>query len=508
MRLRLDPALRLSLGLISIVLALLVALDALLGLTPPQIQAARELRKSLAEALAVQAATLIQVGAAETLVRTLDEVAARNPQIESIGVRQAGGRLLAHTERHVELWRPPVGNGSTLTQVRVPLLLASGAWGEVEVVFAPQDEGGVLSALDHPTFLTALLVGVIGFALFYLYLRHSLVQMHPARAIPERVRQAFDTLPDGVAVLDHGGRVVLVNRAFRRLHPAAAHDFTGAQLSTQAWLAAGLSPGWTTHPWSRCLADGAATAAQLLQIPQPEGHPLRAVVRCAPIHDDQGELRGCLVSFDDVSDLQQANEQLRATLSQLELSRRHVEQQNRQLHLLATRDSLTDCLNRRAFFEEAEPLFARASQQGKPLACIMADIDRFKALNDRYGHGFGDAAIRSVASLLSSGLRQGDLLCRYGGEEFCMLLPDVNLEQAASVAERLRELVERRAGGEMRAVTPPTITCSFGVAVLEPRDGEVSALVDRADRVLYAAKDTGRNRVVSAASPPATAQAA
>jgi diguanylate cyclase (GGDEF)-like protein len=208
-----------------------------------------------------------------------------------------------------------------------------------------------------------------------------------------------------------------------------------------------------------------------------------------------------VVTFDDVSDVQRANERLKVALAQLEVTRKKVERQNKQLHMLATRDALTGCLNRRALLEQAEPLLAQAGADGQPLACIMTDIDRFKSINDRFGHLMGDEVLKSVAAILGDGLREHDLLCRYGGEEFCIVLPDSSVDQAERVAQRLREQIERKGNTNVRAIEPPTVTSSFGVAVLAAEDADLAALIERADQALYAAKEGGRNRVVIAPPP-------
>jgi diguanylate cyclase (GGDEF)-like protein/PAS domain S-box-containing protein len=473
----------------------MVAIDLVLGppLTPSQ--AARTLRQEMGEAIGIQIAQLVERGDTRALAQTLTEVGARSPSIDSMGVRRTDGYLLAQTSEHARRWLPDVGPRSPLTHTRIPLLLDGSRRGEVEIVFA-HDTG--FDWREHPTLVTAGLVGAVGLPLFYLFLRRSTQHLQPKHSAPDRVRQAFDTLPDGAVVLDHRGRVVLANRAFRRLHPQAARDLTAQLLSDQAWLAPALAGDPASHPWSRCLAEGAAEAEQLMQIPQPAGPAVQVVVNCGPIHDGAGELRGCLVTFDDVSDLQQANARLRAALSQLEASRQQVEEQNRRLQHLATRDALTECLNRRAFFLEAEPLFALAAEQRQPLSCIMCDVDHFKSLNDRFGHPLGDEAIRTIAALLATGLRHGDLLCRYGGEEFCILLPDTERDEAGRVAERLRKLIDRNAAARLRMADAPSISCSFGVATLETGVADLATLIARADEALYAAKNTGRNRVISA----------
>jgi diguanylate cyclase (GGDEF)-like protein/PAS domain S-box-containing protein len=496
--LRLGPVWRISIGLIAIVVTVLAALDLVLGLMPTPSQVAQKVRQEVSGALAVQIAAMVAAGDARLLDKTLAAIAERNPEVGSIGVRQHDGQLLAQTSEHWRLWRPESENQSTLTHVRVPLRTPEGVWGEVEISYTPVELGAGSVWREHPTLVAVAFVGGAGLLLFPLYLRRTLQAFHPSRAIPERVREAFDTLPDGVVVLNNRGRVVLANKAFRVLHPHAGRDLAGEPLSEQRWLAAALMIDAASHPWSKCLAGQSSAGDQLIQIPQPVGPPVQVLVNCSPIGDVNGQLRGCLVIFDDVSDVQRTNERLKTALAQLEASRKKVEHQNKQLHALATRDALTGCLNRRAFFEQAEPLFALAVEHGRPLACIMADIDRFKALNDRYGHALGDEVIRQVAALLGTGLRDGDLLGRYGGEEFCIVLPDSTLDQALRVAERLREQVEAQVDAGLRVPDPPTTTCSFGVALLERDDGNLGGLMNRADQALYAAKHAGRNRVMAA----------
>jgi diguanylate cyclase (GGDEF)-like protein/PAS domain S-box-containing protein len=495
---RLSPVWRVSLALTAIALGLLVALDLALDLMPSRSQIALKVRQQVSGALAVQVATLVADSDVRRLERTLSAIAERNPEIGSIGVRHRNGELVAQTGYHLRLWLPDHEDGSTLTYARIPLQTADGLWGHVEIAFLPVHDGA--GWREVPLLTAAVSFGTCGIVLFSLYVRRTLQTLNPSRAIPERVREAFDTLPDGVAVLNHLGRVVLANKAFRRLHPHARRDIAGEALSAQPWLEAALTPDAASHPWSRCLAGQASARDQLIQIPQPSGPPVLVLVNCAPIGDGTGPLRGCVVTFDDVSDVQRANERLKVALAQLELTRKKVERQNKQLHHLATRDALTGCLNRRAFFSEAELLFAQAAANGQPLACIMTDIDRFKSINDRFGHPVGDEVIKSVAAILGDGLREHDLLGRYGGEEFCIVLPDSSVEQAQRVAQRLREQVERKGNANVRASERPTVTSSFGVAVLAAEDADLAALIERADQALYAAKEGGRNRVVVA--PP------
>jgi len=125
----------------------------------------------------------------------------------------------------------------------------------------------------------------------------------------------------------------------------------------------------------------------------------------------------------------------------------------------------------------------------------MCDIDHFKRFNDRYGHAVGDEVIRALVRTLQAGLRQHDLLCRYGGEEFCIILPETTLAQAAEIAARLRSEVELHAGSSVRTTEGLQITSSFGLAGLAADMRDPAELIDRADSALYQSKEGGRNRV-------------
>jgi diguanylate cyclase (GGDEF)-like protein len=153
---------------------------------------------------------------------------------------------------------------------------------------------------------------------------------------------------------------------------------------------------------------------------------------------------------------------------------------------MAQRDALTGLLNRRRLDGD---LAARLHSSGA-VAFLMIDVDHFKAFNDTFGHQRGDELLQTVARAISSAVREGDVVYRYGGEEFCVLLPDADAALAGVVAERVRATVRSATAHGVRPVT-----VSVGVAADE-RGGVATALVERADAALYAAKQTGRDRVV------------
>lgn len=162
-----------------------------------------------------------------------------------------------------------------------------------------------------------------------------------------------------------------------------------------------------------------------------------------------------------------------------------------ELEKIANIDGLTGLYNRRWMNEFFKRQINRAKSDKKPLVLMLVDLDHFKKVNDQYGHVVGDEVLSSVASVLPHQFRPTDLLARFGGEEFAMILPNTDLEQATQIAERVRIAIE-----STRVEFYPDIqlTLSLGVASLLPND-DMNSLLARADRALYQAKKNGRNRV-------------
>jgi two-component system cell cycle response regulator len=166
---------------------------------------------------------------------------------------------------------------------------------------------------------------------------------------------------------------------------------------------------------------------------------------------------------------------------------------------MATTDLLTGLLNRRAFLESTGREVARTKRYNDVLSVILLDVDHFKHINDRRGHAAGDVVLSAVGKLLNQAVRTCDIVARWGGEEFVLVLPSTSLDGAGQVAERVRELLEG-AGIEDGNGDPIPVTASFGVATYA--SGEtLEQVVDRADRAMYLAKSGGRNRVVCDTPP-------
>ncbi|WP_231617006.1 tetratricopeptide repeat-containing diguanylate cyclase [Pseudoalteromonas sp. SWXJZ10B] len=162
---------------------------------------------------------------------------------------------------------------------------------------------------------------------------------------------------------------------------------------------------------------------------------------------------------------------------------------NEELDYLAARDPLTNCYNRRILFEIMNRDFLDLPQI-EEYCILMVDIDHFKSVNDTYGHSIGDTVLCGVASLLQANIRTSDSVARFGGEEFCIILPNTTQEQAIRIAEAIRIKVEKAIFDDI------PVTCSFGVTSIKFKARTPSELIEQADLALYEAKSLGRNQVV------------
>jgi diguanylate cyclase (GGDEF)-like protein/PAS domain S-box-containing protein len=505
------PVGRICIGLVSLTLFLVFIADLLFGVLRDDVDLAQRVRKGITEDLAIQLAILIQKEDKDSIQRTIEAISSREGEIVSVAIRRNSGDVYLQTPEHERLWVPLKDGKSTITHVAVPVYAGKDVWGTVEVSFRPVVPKTVMGWVKHPLVLLLAVMTVGGFLVYYWYMRRVLEHLDPTKAIPDRVRKALDTLTEGVIVLDTNGRVVLANQAFRELHGEDKVGLSARRASEIPWLRAALGAEREAeeHPWAVAMRDGETVAGDMLEIPHVDDGPRKAKLAASPITDGRGAVRGCLVSFTDVTELDRKNTELQGALSELESSRQKIEAQNEELKGLANIDPLTGCLNRRAFFEQAEEVLRKAKEDGSPVCCLMTDIDKFKTFNDQYGHAVGDQVLVQVARVLKAALRPTDILCRYGGEEFCILLPGVDALRAAVVSERIRFRVEAQAGPGIRSMPGLRVTSSFGLSSMEFGAPNLKVLMEEADQALYAAKQAGRNKVVRFDEmPPQVRQAA
>jgi diguanylate cyclase (GGDEF)-like protein len=293
-----------------------------------------------------------------------------------------------------------------------------------------------------------------------------------------------------VALLDETGGLRDANAGFRRLL-GLADDGPLPDACAPYFLAPRLAELLAVLPD----AEGRVYAG-ILNIGDPERADVSLL---GSIYRKAGGL--LLVGEYDVVELGELNTRILSLNEQLAEAQRDLLRANRRLQenearqrALSLTDFLTGLANRRRIEERLQDEFLRSRRSARPFAVIMSDIDHFKLINDRYGHAVGDRVLQEVAARLGRNVRDCDLVARWGGEEFVVLLPETDLATAVEVAGRLHAAL---AGLQPAGVDWP-VTASFGVAAYAAdADADGYAVVRRADHGLYRAKEAGRNRVVA-----------
>jgi diguanylate cyclase (GGDEF)-like protein len=494
---------RLSITLTLLTLSVL-SLASALGLIPDPEALALAARLDVARALQWDAAAAVQARDVRSFELAARQLIDEHSQIRTAGLRDDGG-LIIDVGGHAARWSDP-GRRPDAANVWLPVEMNGAPWGRVELTFRPPTPPVLLGLLPGGSVgrLYAF-VAAFAFGAFGLYLWFVLGRVFAAgeQAIPHRVRQALDTLVEGVLVLDRRQCIAHANAAFGRLIDRPAAELIGQSASSLAWSPPrGVTFAKPGLPWSWAIHDGQSVNRVPLILHGAGDREHMLSVNATPVVADDGTRRGALATFDDMTELERKHTSLHELLSKLKKSRAEIHRQNHELKLLANRDPLTLCLNRRAFFVDFTPLFEQAGRTGAALSCLMVDVDRFKSVNDRYGHAAGDRVLAQVAEVLRAKSRHTDLVCRYGGEEFALILPQTDLEEAGLIAERIRvALAEKPLAGV-------PVTASFGVSAISLGPSGPQGLLDQADRAMYAAKRMGRNRVARYDELPADAEPA
>jgi diguanylate cyclase (GGDEF)-like protein/PAS domain S-box-containing protein len=294
-----------------------------------------------------------------------------------------------------------------------------------------------------------------------------------ARERSESALRAFvDALPEPAFLLDRQRRVIIANAAIAKRMGCTVDQLIGRDLIK-------LLP-------NRALADARTAGIEsAMQTRRPLVFHDRNGERCYanhiyPVQDSSGEAWAVAVFAMDITELKETEQALALA--------------NRELLKAAERDPLTGLYNRRFLDTALEREIKRAQRHGVPLGILIADVDHFKRVNDMHGHAAGDDALKAVANYLMSNVRSEDVVCRYGGEEFVVLMPGASGHVARERAEALREGV-RGIGRARHDWHLSSVSISVGVAIFPEHAADREGLLQAADAALYRAKSSGRDRV-------------
>ncbi len=330
---------------------------------------------------------------------------------------------------------------------------------------------------DTEFFLRSIEIGIDGYVVKPVEMENllRLLSRHAAALLETRAREArgrlfqftLDINPNFILSL-HAGEVDYVNRTFLDfLGAASLADLTGGPHAGRQLEIDGRLHQAADFSWASLVGDRADVTHQAVFPPLP---------------GDGGQRRTFLVSSANFPELD------RRVLTFTDIT--PLEEERRELILRASTDALTGIANRAGLSDVLRRELHRVGRYETMLSVIMFDIDRFKAINDTYGHQAGDAVLVALTRLVSDLVRDVDTFGRFGGEEFLIVAPMIEDGEGEHMAERLRSAIEAA-----RFPAAGTVTCSFGVAQWRP-DDTVESLIGRADAALYRAKATGRNRVV------------
>jgi diguanylate cyclase (GGDEF)-like protein/PAS domain S-box-containing protein len=333
---------------------------------------------------------------------------------------------------------------------------------------------------------------------------HVLVAVRDVRDHREVVHKlsllsvAFDAAANGVVITDRDGLITWVNPAASRMTGYAAHELVGQRPSVlksgrhDAAFFAGL---WATVTAGRVWQGAIVNRRK-------DGSEYHEEQTIAPVHDRRGDITHFIAIKQDVTQRVQAERALRETRDELAHRVAEVEALHAQLREQAVRDALTGLFNRRYFDETLPRELARARRDGTHLALVAIDLDHFKRVNDRYGHAAGDRLLAELGRILRAQTRAGDVACRYGGEEFVVVLLGATAWEGAQRAEGWRQSFAGARLPEGEAVVAGTLSAGVAEWVVDETGDQLFA---RADAALYKAKQAGRDRVVRADTPGAPA---
>lgn len=372
--LNLSVVARISLGLVFLTVSILLVAD-MAGFLPNEDSAKIEARKKISETLAVQFTYYARANDRKGIRTIINALVKRNDDVLSAAIRLNNGSIIAQAGDHQKLWDGSHDGTSTPTHTLVPIFRGKNRWATTEIRFSPLNTETFLGYSIKPLHKLILFVILSGFMGFMFFMRRTLKQLDPTSIIPSRVKDTLDALSEGIILMDKQGRIVLANEAFSSKLGKDDSKLVGKKPAEWVWKVPRTDEPVTTFPWVTAIEEKTISTGVPMSFQLNDKKSITFMVNSSPIMGTKNEPRGALATFDDVTKLEEKNDQLSTTLNLLEESYDKIHEQNSELQILATTDSLTGCLNRRAFFERFSADLEKAKRSNIEISCIMSDID-------------------------------------------------------------------------------------------------------------------------------------
>jgi PAS domain S-box-containing protein len=325
---RFPPLVWISLGLVSLTLSVILVADLLVDLVPDERLEKFKYRRTLCEALAVQYSKLAERSHIQMIEQAAQALVERNQDILSVALRTADGTALVKTANHDHYWVQPPEDQSTPNHIQVPIYAGDSHWGTLQIAFLESQGSFVSWLLADPWIRFLGFVTAVGFLVYLLFMKRTLRHLDPSTVIPMRVKAALDALAEGVVLLDPQEIIVLANSAFAERVGRESNELIGHNISELQWTFPDSNSWVVMFPWSVTIKSKMPRVGVQLCLPHPSGETKRFIINSAPILDDHGVLSGVLASFDDVTELERANESLRNEITE----RQRVEAEREKLH--------------------------------------------------------------------------------------------------------------------------------------------------------------------------------
>lgn len=362
---------------------------------------------------------------------------------------------------------------------------------------------------DGSTFHMDLAVGemTLGGRRLFVGVMRDITQRISMERDLRKLSRAVEQSPSSVMITDAMGNIEYVNPNFVETSGYSYEEALGKKPSI---LKSGVHPPKFYQILWETILSGKEWRKEFCNR-KKNGELYWELQSISPLRDADGNITHFLALKIDDTERKRAEEKLKVYTSKLERSNtikdsliEELQELKKKLEVSAKTDPLTGLANRRGMIEKVEYERFRFNRNKKAFAFVISDIDHFKKVNDTYGHDAGDFVLRHVAHHFKDFSRKQDVVCRWGGEEFLMLLPETDLNGAILLAEKFRARIEKEAFEHNGQVL--RITMSFGLSIFEESDQDIDACIKRADKCLYIAKVSGRNRIISTINTPTSSE--